>query len=189
MGLLLLPLPLFAQEMSFELDPAQSKIEFTLGATMHTVHGSFRLKAGVVRFDAATGAATGELIADARSALTGNDRRDRKMHREVLESNQYPEIRFKVQNIRGTVPKNGSARLRVGGIFGLHGTERPVDLVIPVEVRNGLVTADAQFPIPYVGWGLKDPSTFLLHVSDSVDVVVHAVGRLISTSAPSSTPK
>ena len=43
--------PLAAQDLSLEMDPTQSKVEFTLGATLHTVHGTFQFKHGAVRFD------------------------------------------------------------------------------------------------------------------------------------------
>ncbi len=48
-----------AQETLVTLDPAGAQIEFTLGATLHTVHGSFKLKHGEIRFDPATGSASG----------------------------------------------------------------------------------------------------------------------------------
>jgi hypothetical protein len=32
--------------------------------------------------------------------------------------------------------------------------------------------------VPFVKWGLKNPSTFILRVSDNVDVDVHASGQL-----------
>ena len=51
-------------ETVVELDAAQTRVEFTLGATMHTVRGSFRLKQGVIRFDPLTGKASGALVID-----------------------------------------------------------------------------------------------------------------------------
>jgi hypothetical protein len=36
--------PLRAQEMVVTLDPAQTAIHYTLGATAHTVHGTFELE-------------------------------------------------------------------------------------------------------------------------------------------------
>ena len=75
-----------AQEKVFELDPANSKIQFTLDATLHSVHGTFKLKSGTIHFNPATGAASGQLVVDATSGDTENDGRDRRMHKVVLES-------------------------------------------------------------------------------------------------------
>jgi hypothetical protein len=33
--------------------------------------------------------------------------------------------------------------------------------------------------IPYIAWGLKNPSTFFLHVSDEVEVDITAAGRVL----------
>ncbi len=37
---------LFAQQVQVILDPARTKIEWTLGDVLHTVHGTFKLKSG-----------------------------------------------------------------------------------------------------------------------------------------------
>jgi hypothetical protein len=33
--------------------------------------------------------------------------------------------------------------------------------------------------VPYVRWGLKNPSTFILRVSDKLDLDINATGRLV----------
>jgi hypothetical protein len=38
--------------------------------------------------------------------------------------------------------------------------------------------AAARFPIPYVKWGLKNPSTFVLHVSQTVEIDIQASGPM-----------
>src|SRR5271154_4203674 len=88
-------------EMVLAVDPAQSKIHWTLGATMHTVHGTFGLKRGELRLDPATGKASGEIVADAVSGESGNDSRDKKMHTEVLESSRFPEVLFRADRLEG----------------------------------------------------------------------------------------
>ena len=72
--------PLLAQEVTVELDPAQTHIAFTLSDVLHTVHGTFKLKNGTVRFDPATGAASGLVVVDTTSGDSGSQARDRKMH-------------------------------------------------------------------------------------------------------------
>jgi hypothetical protein len=40
------------------------------------------------------------------------------------------------------------------------------------------VTAGAHFAVPYQKWGLKNPSTFILRVKDTVEIDVEATGHL-----------
>lgn len=167
-----------AQAVVFEADAAQTTVEITLGATWHTVHGNFRLKSGTVRFDPATGVAGGELVVDATSGDTGNSSRDRKMHQEVLESQRYPEVRFAVQEVRGKVAGEGASQAQLKGTLTLHGEKHEMTIPVALRVAGGAVTAEAHFTVPYVEWGLKNPSTFLLRVERTVEVTVHAVGRI-----------
>ena len=83
------------QQTAFQLDPAQTSVKFTLGDVLHTVHGTFHLKRGALQFEAASGKMSGEIVVDAKSGESGSGMRDRKMHKEVLESERYPEIAFR----------------------------------------------------------------------------------------------
>jgi polyisoprenoid-binding protein YceI len=171
-----------AQTYAFELAPQQSKVAFTLGDVLHTVHGDFQLKSGAVHFDTATGAASGLLVVDARSGDSGNKSRDRKMHKEILESAKFPEITFAPQHVRGQVPQEGKALVTMDGIMTLHGQPHEISIEVPVEVHAGQAVADMNFIVPYVKWGLKNPSTFILRVDDKVTINVHAVGRLATAN-------
>ena len=62
------------QQMQVTLNPAQTKIAWTLGGTMHDVHGTFTLKSGAVKFDPRSGDASGGIIVDATSGESGNPR-------------------------------------------------------------------------------------------------------------------
>jgi len=92
--------PSCAQAYVVNLDPAQTKITFTLDTTLHDVHGTFQLKSGQIHFDKASSKASGAIIVDAQSGDTDNKSRDKKMHQEILESPKYPEIVFTPQQVR-----------------------------------------------------------------------------------------
>src|SRR3979490_1328108 len=83
-----------AQQKTFTLDPAQTKVNFTVDSTLHTVHGDFHLKRGNIQFDNSSGVAGGELVVDAASGESGSDGRDQKMHKDILESPKYSDIVF-----------------------------------------------------------------------------------------------
>ena len=180
---LLLAVPSFAAEKTFVADPAKTTVEFTLGDILHTVHGVFRLKSGVIRFNDATGSAGGELVVDAASGDSGSNARDKKMKRDILEAQKYPDIVFRPQQVKGFTMREGHEQVELDGIFTLHGQDHPMSLEIPLDVNGPNATADIHFLVPYVKWGLKDPSTFILRVSKTVEIVVHAAGQFTAVSA------
>jgi|SRR5579863_6669258 len=167
-----------AQEMTLELDPANTRIEFTLAATLHAVHGTFALKHGTVHFNPSSGTASGLVVVDATTGDSGNTGRDHKMHTEILESQRYPEITFTPTKMFGKVELQGDSAVQVEGILKLHGSDHGMTLTLPVQTKGSGLSARSHIVIPYVEWGLKNPSTFLLHVSDKVEVDVIAVGKV-----------
>jgi polyisoprenoid-binding protein YceI len=169
---------LSAQETVVTLDPAQTHIEYTLGATAHTVHGTFRLKSGMVHFDPATGKAGGTIVVDATSGSSGNDGRDSKMHREILESQKYPEIVFTPAQVKGALNPQAASQLEVSGTFRLHGQDHDLTLPLSVQLAGSQATASTHFAVPYQKWGLKNPSTFILRVKDTVELDVRATGHV-----------
>jgi len=172
-----------AQQRTFTLDPAQTKIDFTVDSTLHTVHGDFQLRRGSLQFDNVTGAASGELVVDSASGESGNDGRDKKMHKDILESPKFPDIIFTPQRLKGTVANDGKSTVEVEGILAMHGESKPVTIPLEVELQNGAGSADGSFSVKYLEWGMKNPSTFILRVKDTVQIHVHAVGKIISSAS------
>jgi polyisoprenoid-binding protein YceI len=173
-----------AQETVVHLDPAQTKVEFSVGSTLHTVHGTFKLKSGEVRFDQASGKASGAIIVDAASGDSANDGRNNKMHEKVLESGKFAEIVFIPNQVRGKIAAQGTSEVEVSGVFRLHGQDHDLTMTVAVEPRGGnQIQAATHFGVPYVKWGLKSPSGFLLKVDDTVEVEIHAAGQITSDSA------
>jgi polyisoprenoid-binding protein YceI len=175
-------IPAFAQEITVKFDPAQTRVNFTLSDVLHTVHGVFRLKSGDMQFDAATGKASGQLVVDAASGNSGSDARDSRMHKNILESSKYPEITFRPDHVEGNVNLEGDSQVQVHGAFAIHGAEHELILPIQVHAAHQQVTASTHFSVPYVKWRMKNPSTFLLRVSDQVQIEIQAAGRITTSS-------
>jgi len=155
-------------EMPLRLDPSATKVEFSLSATLHTVHGEFRLKEGTLRFDPSTGRIAGLVTVDARSGQTGNATRDRR----------YPEIAFRPDRVEGAISPGAVAQVKLHGVVAIHGGEHEV--TAPAEVRaepGGGYDVTLHLDVPYVKWGLKNPSTFVLRVAETVQISIHTVAR------------
>jgi polyisoprenoid-binding protein YceI len=172
-----------AQEAVLEIDPAQTHIEFTLTGVLTSVQGTFKLKSGTIHFDPATGKAGGLVVVDVTSGESDNPGRDRKMHKDVLESRKYPEATLTPVRVFGRLEAQGDSPIQLSGILKLHGNEHDIELATTVRRDRDQLTASAHFVIPYVEWGLKNPSTLFLHVGDKVAIDIKAVGRLTMPAA------
>jgi polyisoprenoid-binding protein YceI len=164
--------------VTLNLDVAQSKLHWTLDSTLHTVHGTFNLKRGVVKFDPATGSASGEFVAYATSGESGNDSRDKKMHDEILESARYPEVIFRPTKIEGKVAVPGTSEVQLLGKFLLHGSEHDLTVPVHAELAGDHWKGTAKFSVPYIEWGMKSPNTFLLKAAPVVDIEMEMSGTL-----------
>jgi hypothetical protein len=72
----------------------------------------------------------------------------------------------------------GDSELQVQAQLDIHGRRHEIAFPVKVRVRQQELNADFQFPVPYRKWGMKDPGNFVLHVGDTVQVHIHAVGQL-----------
>ena len=165
-----------ANIVTLNLDPARTTIRWTLKDVLHTVHGTFKLRRGYVHIDMSTGKADGLVEVDARSGESGNSSRDAHMHNLILESSQYPMIRFCPKRVYGKPDAHSAQDIAVDGTFELHGSTHPLQLHLNVRPRDNSYSATTHFTVPYVAWGLKDPSTFLIHVSHEVEIDVATEG-------------
>lgn len=175
--------PVRAADTVLEFNAPQTHVAWTLDTLLHTVHGTFQLRHGTVHFDPNTGKAGGEIVVDARSGESGSDSRDSRMHQRFLESATFPDVIFTPDRVDGKVPSQGTGTVQVHGTFVLHGTRHEMTLPIQLNAESGRITADTRFSIPYVSWGLKNPSTFVLRVNDKVDIEIHTTASLVSQGA------
>jgi hypothetical protein len=61
-------------------------------------------------------------------------------------------------------------------MFVIHGAEHEVAFPVQVNLAGTAWTAQASFQVPYVKWGMKNPSVLFLRVGDTVQVQFHAAG-------------
>jgi polyisoprenoid-binding protein YceI len=177
---LLLAVPLAAAPRLLELDGARTAIEVRFGATLQTVRGTLGPVAGTIEFDDQSGnPARGEVVIDLLEARTGVGRRDRKMHEKILETPRYPRAVFEVERLDLPSPLHeGRNTVQLHGTVDFHGSRHPLSLPAVVTVRGDEVTATGTTTVPYVDWGLRDPSYLLLRVAKEVRVDVRAAGLL-----------
>jgi polyisoprenoid-binding protein YceI len=169
-----------ASEIVLTLDPAQSKVHFTVDSTLHTVHGTFNLKSGTVHFDPQTGKAGGEIVVYATSGDSGSSSRDARMHKEILQTAKYPEAVFRPAQIEGQVAPSGVSDVKLRGVFSLHGADHELTALVHADFTAGHWTGTGKFEVPYVSWGIKDPSNFLLKVKPVVNVELEMFGAVNS---------
>jgi polyisoprenoid-binding protein YceI len=173
--------PASPTEIVLTLDPAQCKVHYTVDSSLHTVHGTFNLKSGSIHFDPSTGKAGGEIVVFATSGESGSDGRDKRMHKEILETAKYPEAIFHPTQVEGKVAASGPSDVKVHGMFSIHGTDHELTALVHAELAGDHWTGTGKFEVPYVTWGIKDPSNFFLKVKHVVNVELEMSGATKTT--------
>lgn len=161
----------------YTLEPAHTEVEYTVESTLHTVHGAFALKRGTLSFGPAAGEAAGELVVDANSGASGSNARDHRMTREILETAKYPDIVFQPDHVEGALAAEGESHVKLHGLMTIHGAKHELTADVDVHAVSGGYDAVAHFDVPYVDWGMKNPSNFLLKVNKVVQVTVHTLAH------------
>src|SRR4030081_869867 len=174
--------PAAAYEIVLTLDPAQSTVHWALDSSLHAVHGTFALKSGTLHFDPETGKAGGEIVVFATSGKSGNSSRDARMHKEILETPKYPEVIFRPTQVEGKVGQAGASDVKLNGILSIHGADHDLTALIHAELTGDRWRGTSNFEVPYVKWGIKNPSNFLLKVKPVVRVELEMSGEVKTTN-------
>jgi polyisoprenoid-binding protein YceI len=167
-----------AQHQTFAVNPDASDVKMKLNTTHEVVNGTFHIQSGSINFDRAASHISGIVIVAAGSGKTGNDSRDKKMNKDILKVEQYTTVSFAPKTYTGTIAPSGDSTIQVSGVFTLLGT--PHDLTIPMQIHldGSKATAKAQFVIPYVQWGLKNPSFMFWKADNDVAIDLNLVGQV-----------
>jgi len=168
----------FAQHQTFAVNPDASEVRMKLNTTHEVVNGTFHIQSGSIDFDRGTSKISGNVAVAAGSGKTGNDSRDKKMNKDILKVEQYATVSFAPKSYTGTIAASGDSTIQVTGVFTLLGT--PHDLTIPMQVHLDATSgrAKAHFVVPYVQWGLKNPSFMIWKAENDVGIDLNLVGQI-----------
>jgi hypothetical protein len=93
-------------------------------------------------------------------------------------SNAHEPVSFAPKTYAGKIVPSGDSTIQVSGVFTLLGT--PHDLTIPMQIHidESKATARAQFVVPYVQWGLKNPSFLIWKADYDVAIDLNLAGKI-----------
>jgi polyisoprenoid-binding protein YceI len=167
-----------AQHQTFVVNPDACEVKMTLKTTHELVNGTFHIQSGSIEFDRRAQTISGSVVVAAGSGKTGNDSRDKKMNKDILKVDQYTTVSFAPKTYTGTIAPSGDSTIQVSGVFTLIGIAH--DLTIPMQIHmdGSKAMARAQFVVPYVQWGLKNPSFLIWKAENDVEMDVNLVGQI-----------
>ncbi|HEY6489543.1 MAG: YceI family protein [Terracidiphilus sp.] len=177
LAVLLAPAAL-SQRQAFVVNPDRSEVKITLKTTHELVNGAFRVQSGSIEFDRSAPAMSGSIAVVAGSGKTGNGSRDKKMNKDVLHVEQYATVSFEPKSYAGSIAPSGDSTVQVTGIFTLLGTPHEILVPVLIHLDGASATAKARFVVPYVQWGLKNPSFLIWKAEDDVAIDLNLVGTI-----------
>ena len=179
MSLVVLLAPaVLAQHQTFVVHPDTSQVQMTLQTTHEVVNGRFSVQSGSIEFDPGTSKMSGAVVVLAGSGKTGNGSRDKKMDKDILLVEKYRTVSFEPKSYTGLLGTTGDSTLQVTGAFTLLGTPHEITIPMLVHAAGTSASAKAHFIVPYVKWGLKNPSFFIWKAEDDVTIDLSLTGAL-----------
>lgn len=168
----------FAQHQVFAVNADASEVKIKLNTTHEVVNGTFHIQTGSINFDRTAAQISGMVIVAAGSGKTGNDSRDKRMDKDILKVEQYTTVSFAPKTFSGAIAASGDSTIQVSGVFTLLGT--PHDLTIPMQIHidGSKATAKAHFIVPYVQWGVKNPSFLIWKAENDVAIDLSLAGNI-----------
>ena len=166
------------QHRTFVVSPDGSEVKMTLQTTHEVVNGSFHVQSGSIEFDPSIPRMSGLITVAAGSGKTGNGSRDKKMNKDILKVEQYATVSFEPKTYAGVIAPSGDSTIQVTGIFTLLGTPHEITVPMVVHLDGASATAKGHFVVPYVQWGLKNPSFLIWKAENDVAIDLNLVGAI-----------
>jgi polyisoprenoid-binding protein YceI len=116
---------------------------------------------------------TGFVEAPVKTLVTGNGRRDRDLNKS-MESDQYPLLRFDLENVEVVDPSRAdSTTVTLGGTFTIHGVTHAVSIPAVVALNADAVRVRATTPLNLKDYRIGSLSKMLGILKMHPDIVVH----------------
>jgi hypothetical protein len=170
--------PVVRAQQTFSVNPDASTVAIKLNTTHEVVNGTFHVQSGSIRFDRAASRMSGIVVVGTASGKTGNEARDTRMKKQILKVQQFATVSFAPQTYSGTIPVSGDSTIQVSGVFTLLGTAHDLTIPMQIHLEGSKATAKGQFVIPYVQWGLKDPSLLIWKAEKTVQITLDLAGEI-----------
>jgi polyisoprenoid-binding protein YceI len=167
-----------AQRQTFVVNPDASEVKMTLKTTHEIVNGTFHVQSGSIEFERGGPKMSGSVVVLAGSGKTGNGSRDKKMNKDILQVEQHASVSFEPKSYAGTLAGSGDSTIQVTGIFTLLGTPHEITVPMLVHLEGTGATVKAHFVVPYVQWGLKDPSFLIWKAEHEVAIDLSLSGQV-----------
>jgi hypothetical protein len=100
------------------------------------------------------------------------------MYKDILKVKDHATVSFEPKTYTGAIAPSGDSTIQVTGIFTL--LDSPHEIAVPmlVHLDGASATAKAHLVVPYIKWGLKDPSILILRVEHDVAIDLFLTGRV-----------
>ena len=100
------------------------------------------------------------------------------MNKDILKVDQFATVSFAPKTYNGTIAASGDSTIQVSGVFTLLGTAHDLTIAMQIHIDGSKATAKGQFILPYVQWGLKNPSFLIWKAENDVTIDLNLVGQV-----------
>jgi hypothetical protein len=90
----------------------------------------------------------GEVVVKAADLITGHGQRDAFTRKAILETTQYPEIRFTIDSLVGVTRSADTLSGTAVGVLSLHGVDRPMRAAVRAWPESGGLRVLGKFRMP-----------------------------------------
>ena len=142
---------------------------------------------GMIRFDGSGKVQPDSIFTVNVSSLTSDEaRRDRYLKSRALASDQYPTVKFTINEIKDLpwpLPASGTHNIDLIGDLTITDATRPVIWSTVVEFSSNKIVGNASVTVTFEEFGIRKPRfAFIISVADEIKLELDFSGRLLTTN-------